>query len=282
MSDEPPAEPISRKRVLYTIAGMDDVVVQRVPYRTVAEDSLTLDVYAPPNRNGCETLPAMILVTGYSDAGARRMFDCSFSEMGSFVSWARLMAASGLIAVTYTNEDPRDVRATIDYVRQHAAELGIDGDRVGVWSCSGHAPNALSLLMEASGSAPRCAVLCYPYTMDVEPSTLVSDAAKRWGFLNACAGRSVADLSRDIPLFLVRAGDDQMPGLNAALDRFVAEGLVRNLPITLVNHARASHAFDLFHDSLQTRAIIEATLRFMQVHLGGSTAAPRESVPKVP
>src|SRR5204863_9458992 len=115
-------------------------------------------------------------------------------------------------AVTYTNQDPRDVHAVIDYLRAHADALGVDANRVGIWSCSGHGPNALSLLMADSDVAINCAVLCYPCTMDLDGSTLMADASTQWGFLNACAGRSVSELSRAVPIFIARAGEDQMPG----------------------------------------------------------------------
>lgn len=265
MSDE--SQPIAQKRVLYTMPAMDAVVVERVPFDTAMEDALTLDVYAPPTRTPGAALPAVVLVTGYSDAGARKMFGCSFSEMGAFVSWARLIAASGLVAVTYTNRVPTDLDAVIEHVREYGADLGIDGDRLGAWGCSGHGPNALALAMQESSVALRCAALCYPCTMDLDGSTAMADASKQWGFVNACAGRSVTDLSRDVPLFIARAGEDQMPGLNTTLDRFVAAGLACNLPITLVNHARAPHAFDLLHDGAETREVIRNTLRFFQVHL---------------
>ena len=48
---------------------------------------------------------------------------------------------------------------------------------------------------------------------------------------------------------IARAGEDQMPRLNESIDRFVAEGLKRGLPLTLVNHPHAPHAFDLMDDS---------------------------------
>jgi hypothetical protein len=58
-----------------------------------------------------------------------------------------------------------------------------------------------------------------------------------------------------------------MPGLNQALDHFVHRALTCNLPVTLVNHSAAPHAFDLFHDSEISREIIRQILRFMQSHL---------------
>lgn len=58
-----------------------------------------------------------------------------------------------------------------------------------------------------------------------------------------------------------------MPGLNEALDRFVVGALSKNLPISLVNHAAGSHAFDLMDDSDTSREIIRQTLSFLRFHL---------------
>jgi acetyl esterase/lipase len=113
----------------------------------------------------------------------------------------------------------------------------------------------------------KCAVFCYGYMLDLNGSTIVADAATQMRFVNPCAGKSVEDLRRYIPLFVARAGQDQMPGLNEALDRFIVKALACNLPVTFVNHATAPHAFDLLQDSADSREIIRRILAFLQFHL---------------
>ena len=58
-----------------------------------------------------------------------------------------------------------------------------------------------------------------------------------------------------------------MPHLNETLDLFLVRALGCNLPITFANHTEAPHAFDLFHDSAETREIIRQILAFMRFHL---------------
>jgi acetyl esterase/lipase len=185
------------------------------------------------------------------------------------VSWAQLTAASGLVAVTYTNRDPAtDVHAVLEHVRHHAASLGIDEHRIGLWSCSGNVPTALSVLMRHDASAyVRCAALSYGFMLDAHGGTGVAEAARQFGFANPCAGRSIEDLPCDIPLFLARAGRDQMPHLNEVLDQFVATGLALNVPMTVVNHADGPHAFDLYHDSETTREVVRQMLAFLRFNL---------------
>ncbi len=186
--------------------------------------------------------------------------------MGSFVSWAQLVASSGLVGITYANREPGDVNALLDYVQQHAASLGIDGNRIGIWACSGHGPNALSVLIEL-GDGLRCAVLAYPYTLDLGGSTRIADAAKQFRFVTPAAGKSVHDLRHEVAMLVVRAGRDQMPGLNDALDQFVAEALALNLPITVINHASGPHAFDLFEETSTAREVVKQMLGFLRFHL---------------
>jgi len=269
MSQNSQPDHISQKRVVYTMPGVDAVTVRRdEAYRTADGDALTMDLYYPPRSKSGARTPAVIFVTGFSDVGAQRMLGCRLKEMGSYISWAQLGAASGLVAITYTNrEAAADVHAVLRHVRQNAASLNIDENRIGVWACSGNGPTALSVLMQDAQDWLKCAVLCYPYTLDLDGATGVADAARQWGFVNPCAGKSVADLPRDVPLFIARAGQDQMPGLNETLDRFLVKALTRNLRVTFVNHSVAPHAFDLFDDSETSREIIRRILSFSQFHL---------------
>jgi hypothetical protein len=266
-------EPISAKRVLYSMPGMESVTVRRdQPYQGADGGDLTFDLYSQPDAAAGVGRPAVVFVTGYSDAGAQKFLGCRFKEMGSYVSWAQLVAASGLVAVTYANRDPAgDVHAVLQHVRQNAAALGIDEKRIGVWSCSGNVPNALAVLMSGAREHLSCAVLNYAYTLDLDGSTRVADGARQFGFVTPAAGKRVQDLPHNVPLFMVRCGRDEMPGLNEAFDRFASSALTANLPVAFVNHAESPHAFDLFHDSETTREIVRQVLGFLRFHLLGQS-----------
>jgi acetyl esterase/lipase len=269
MSQDTQHDHISKKRVVFTMPGVDAVTVRRdEEYRVTDTGALTMDLYYPPDSKSGARAPAVVFVTGFNDAGAQRMLGCKLKEMGSYISWGQLTAASGMVAITYTNREPAtDVHAVLEYVRQQAASSGIDENRIGVWACSGNVPTALSVLMQDAQVYLKCAVLCYPYMLDLDGSTGVADAARQFGFVNPSAGKSVDDLPRDIPLFIARAGQDQMPGLNEALDRCLVKALTCNLAVTLVNHSAAPHGFDLFHDSEISREIVRQILAFLRFHL---------------
>jgi hypothetical protein len=270
MSQETERHELTKKRVVYQMPGTEAVTIRRdVPYRETDAGMLTLDIYYPPEAQSGARLPAVIFVVGYSDLGAQALLGCKFKEMDSFISWAQLVARSGVVAITYsTGREPgADVHALLAYVREHAADLMVDEHRLGLWACSGHVPNALSVLMQEGADHLQCAVLCYGYMLDSEGTMSVADAAKTFRFVNPCAGRSINNLPTDTPLFIVRAGRDEMPRLNETIDRFMAEALSRNLPLTFVNHKDAPHAFDLMYDSDTSREIIRQILAFMRFQL---------------
>jgi hypothetical protein len=68
--------------------------------------------------------------------------------------------------------------------------------------------------------------------------------------------------------------------VNTSLDSFIAGALQKDLPVRMINHAGAPHAFDLFEDSEATREIIREILRFMQVHLSGPAKAGHYTGPE--
>ena len=266
---------IAGRTVVYSVEGVDEVKVLRdIEYRADGGDALKMDIYRPPGSGDGEGAPAVVIVAGFPDGGFEAKVGCKFKEMGSSVSWARLLAASGVAAITYTNREPGgDVQALLRHVRRNADALGVDAGRLGLWASSGNVPAALSALMREGGERLKCAVLLYGYTLDAGGGRVVEDAARRWGFVNPCAGSSAADLPARTPLFVVRAGRDEMPGLNEALDRFAAEALALNLPLTLVNHAEAPHAFDLFDEGEATREVIRQALSFVRFNLSAGRGA---------
>ena len=107
---------LSKIRVVYAMPTSDAVKIRRdQEYRMTDAGALAMDVYYPPDASSGSRTPSVIFVTGFSDVGVRRMFGCAMKDMAASVSWARLAAASGMVAITYTNREPAtDVRAVLD------------------------------------------------------------------------------------------------------------------------------------------------------------------------
>ena len=266
MNEATPRHPVTLQKVVYSMPGAEAVTVARdIVFRTTADGPLEMDVYYPPASQGMAPAPGVVFVSGFPGVRARARLGCCVKEMESYIGWARLVAASGMVAVTYENRNPaEDLHAVFEYLRREAASLGVDASRLGAWACSGNGPLGLAAAIE---EGVVCAVLLYSYLLDFEEATGVAEASAQWGFVNAAAGRSVYDVPRTVPLFIVRAGRDQFAGVNASIDRFVTSALALNLPITFVNHADAPHAFDVSDDSPATRAVIRSALAFLQSRL---------------
>jgi fermentation-respiration switch protein FrsA (DUF1100 family) len=244
------AEDLSKKAVVVTVPGMDAVTVRRdLPYR----EGLTFDLYAPA---AGAPAPVVVFINGFPDPGGR------LKSMTAYGSWGRLVAASGLAAVTYATAAPvADLDALLAHLGAHAAELGLDAGRVAVWAASGRGPVGVHGLRASF----RCAVLCYPYLMD-DGSGALAEAAKAF-FMVVPAGKTMDDVPPELPILLVRAGADALPGLSAGVERFVAEALRRDLPLTLVNLRGAPHAFDLADDRPASRDAVRDIVAFLARHL---------------
>src|SRR5262249_9249137 len=134
MSQETQRHDIAKKRVVYQMPAEHAVTIRRdVEYRVTDAGALTMDIYHPPDskKQKDARITAVIFVNGYPDPGAQKMIGCKFKEMESYISWGKLTAASGLVAITYTTgkEPAADIHALLQYVRQNAAVLGIDENR---------------------------------------------------------------------------------------------------------------------------------------------------------
>jgi hypothetical protein len=265
---------ITKKRVVFRLPGEEKVTIRRdLTYRESGTGALTMDIYYPPDFTSGARVPAVVFVSGYSDLGFQKILGCKLKEMELYISWGKLTAASGLIAITYSAVDPtRDVDSLLDFVRQNAQSLSIDENRIGIWSSSGNAPNALSILMDPGRDYVKCAVFCYPLMMDLDGHRETAQSATRFGFVNPCAGKSIDDLRRNTPLIIARSGRDEMPHLNETLDRFLSQAISSNLPVTFTNHPNAPHSFDIMDDTETTRYIIQSILAFMRLHLRIATA----------
>ena len=121
MAEESHEQEIAKKAVVYQRNDTNAVTVQcDIPYARRDGEQLTLDVYRPAQE--WSPLPAVLFVTGFPDAGMRRVVGCNAKDMASYISWAKLMAASGIVAITYTNRTPTaDAGDVLRYVRENAA-----------------------------------------------------------------------------------------------------------------------------------------------------------------
>ena len=258
--------------VVYRLPTMDQVtVLKNIRYKTVDGLDLQLDVYYPPSASPASPSPVVLLIPGPAPQDLMR----HIKDSAVFVSWAQLMACSGMAAVTCWHRAPigehpqaaTDVDALISYVHTHAEALNIDGHRMGVFAFSGAPPYALRTVLRDS---PQfiLAVAAYYGVMDLQQSRAVFPPQISDEYLQEFSpvhylGLNPAQLP---PILIVRAGRDK-PWLNRSIDNFVATALDNSVTLELMTHPNGHHGFDTADDDERSRHIIRRTLKFFSEQL---------------
>jgi acetyl esterase/lipase len=258
--------------VVYQLPGMDAVTVHsNLKYSDVDSPFLLMDVYTPPSLSREATLPIVMFIHG--GAGAQY----KAKDWGVFQSWGRLIAVAGMMAVLFTHrlgypmpllaEAALDVSNAIDYIRSRAESFNADPDRIGLIAWSAGGP-LLSAAMRDAVPFVRCLVALYAY-LDIQQSPSHVENETR-ATLKAFSPISYLgrDASSMVPLFVARAGQDEIPMMNDSIDRFLAAAVAANAPVTFMNHPLGEHGFDNQDDGTRSREIIHAVLTFLLTHLG--------------
>jgi acetyl esterase/lipase len=254
--------------VVFELPGMQDVqVLSDLRYSSEEDPNLRMDVYAPPARKNGERLPLVLMIHGGAGAQLRA------KDWGVFQSWGRLFAAAGMVAVTFTHrlapppnsllvEAAADVHQALQFARAHANEWNADADRICVAAWSAGGPLLTALMREKP--AYLRGLLAFYALLDLQHYAAGADPGVL-AFLKAFS--PIATLQENgggaaVPLFIARAGLDQVPLLNDALDRFVAAALASNAPVTLMNHPAGVHGFDNQTNDARSREIVQAAIAF--------------------
>jgi acetyl esterase/lipase len=261
----------AHKRIVYSVPGMRRVRVRRdVTYKRVAGAELKMDVYSPPGARGVRR-PAVVFIHGGRIPPNLRTTP---KDWGAYVSFGQLVAASGFVGVTFNHrfytwdslaDSQADLSDLIAYVRDHAESLGVDRERIVLWSVSAGGIFLSQPLRERPPHV-RC-VVAYYSELDLRgqrasapPS--VSDETLR----EFSPAYHLTRGDRGFPpIFIARAGLDDA-ALNAGIDRFVQAALSKNLTVEVVNHATGHHGFDIEDDNERSREIIRRTIEFIRAH----------------
>jgi acetyl esterase/lipase len=257
--------------VVMTLPRMDQVrVIADQKYASAADPNLLMDVYLPPGLKPGERRPVVLYVHGGAGSESRP------KDWGIYRSWGRLAAASGFVAVTFTHrlgypkpllaESGQDVGEAIDFVRANAARFQVDPDQVCLAAYSAGGP-LLTVGYDEKRTYVRCLIAFYAF-LDVQQSSLHRDhePAERVRAYSVIEhlGQPRANA---IPMFIARAGRDEIPTMNDSIDRFIARAIRENANVVVWNHPQGVHGFDNQNDDDRSREIIAASLAFMKAHL---------------
>lgn len=258
---EPTSKPFVNALAL-GLPGMDQVQVHNVQYSSFNDKPLLMDLYYPIDGGSESAYPVVVFVSGFRTSAS------DFRNYSGFQSWGRLVAADGMVGVTYDTERPEDLGALFAYLKENAEDLEIDPERFGLWSCSSSVPTALWYAMQEDEKDVKFLVSYYGVMLapDNYQRELHNTQCRSWG----CYGDELSDVERirtDLPLFIVRAGRDNSD-LNDIIDHFMELVSGTDVQATYIDHENGQHLFDTGMKDERSIEIIELTLEFMKSVFG--------------
>ena len=232
--------------VVYRVPGMAEVMVRPdIAYAQGTSGPLHLDLYLPGAPAGAS--PVVVFANGVGDGVLGKL-----KEWEIYRSWARLMAAHGVAAVTVEAEPGRtaaQLAQGVDFLRRQGRALALDPERIGLWACSA---NVTAALPYAMGASPLRAAVFYYGTA------------------------TVTTLRKDLPVLYVMAGRDS-PLLIAGERQLWTAAAQQGVPWTMVLAHDLPHAFDALVESAESQQLVRDTVSFLVRHL-----APAEPAREVP
>jgi proline iminopeptidase len=223
--------------VVYTLTEMDKVLLAS---ELAYYDDLKVDIYYPPSYNFKVKLPMVVLANGYQETDE---FD---KDMPQHMDWAKLIAASGMIAVSAQagSVPTANFYHVLEFLRANTEVLGIDLAHIGFWACSGQGVPIFKALGDKKlpyRADFRAAVLFYPGVTKAEPS----------------------DWPPNTSLFVVKAGADKLIA-GSTIDNFVSQARSSKIPAEYIELADAPHGFDVFQNTEASKNTVRQSLEFLK------------------
>ena len=270
------------------------VVRQDLPYREVNGTDLKLDAYLP---DGPGPYPGVVLLYGGGWVSG---------DKASWEGFGHTLAQSGFaaFAVNYrlAPRDPypaavNDVRASVEWIRGHAAELRVDPARIG--ALGGSAGGHLAALLATLGEGPRdresrvLTAVSWAGPMDLHPAQFPPDSQPYLtAFLDCRTGPcDEARVQEASPITHVDPSDGTMLLAQGQDDMLIPPDQAQRMSDT---PGRAGVANQLLmvpnagHDERLTSAVVQPSIDFLRSQLfplvspSGAVAAPPPPAATVP
>jgi acetyl esterase/lipase len=272
--DPPWVKEVARKRIVYQVPGMESVRVKRnLIYKHAPGRELEMDVYSP--KNSRRPLPAVLFIHG---GRIPANILTAPKDWAVYVSFGELVAASGFIGVTFNHrfysweslaDSQSDVMDAIKYVREHAATLGVDTERIILWAISAGG----IFLSQPLRDHPSflTSIVAYYAELDLQnerasaPAAVTDETLRDFSPVYHLEKATLGRPPIFPPIFIARAGLDDAD-LNAGIDHFVRIALKNNLSLELLNHPTGHHGFDIEDNNERSREILKRSIEFIETH----------------
>ena len=225
--------------IVWQIPAMSSINTQNYSIQH-HNDTLQFTVYQALNYQTGQQLPTIVFANGGIE---------NLPNWRVYQDWARLMAAQGFMAILHhSNSENRFERLgqILDYCHSKGANLGVDGQKIGVWACSGNVTAAFPQLMDEKRKYLKAASLYY-------------------GMPN-----NIGKIRQSLPIQIVRAGFDTY-SLNRKIDQFLSKALKEDISLDFINYLEGYHGFDILNDTPRSRQIIQQTIQFFKHHFSSET-----------
>jgi len=244
-------------------------VVRDLVYGTDSRGDLQLDAYQPSTGN--PPWPAVLLVNGDGDEAVIT----HAKDWGVYHSYGEHLAARRIVGIPFNHRSTRTVgrlevaaeaRAAMTYVREHAAELGVDPDRIGVWAFSAAGAFALAPLLRERPAYVRAIAGFYTVWdlafMHESPRPVTDEEIHEWS-----ATAALGSSAKGLPPILVTIADRDSPALVSGADAFSARAREIGVHVRVERHPTGQHGFDVRDDDGRSRELIRDALEFFVVAL---------------
>lgn len=250
--------------VVYKLPGMDEVEVINITYAFHEEKPLTMDVYYPPGTPAEANLPVVVFGLGY------RMSKEPLRNAHFYTSWGKLVAAAGMVGVTYDTEQPdQDLETVLAFIQDNATALRVDATQIGLMSSSANVPTVMSYLMQERREDIQFGV--YYYGLSLTPDHKYTEEFGQNCEQRGCLVKELADVTYvdpELPLFVVKAGKDFIPNINEAMDHFLDYVRAAGAPVTVIDYEEGVHGFDTQQGTDESAEIMAETIAFMKENFG--------------
>jgi acetyl esterase/lipase len=269
---------------------------KEITYKTVDEIKLNLWIFTPENHKSTHTSPAVVFFFGGG---------WSLGSPNQFVKHCEYLSARGMVAIVAdyrvksrhgvpAKDCVSDAKSAVRWVREHASELGVDGNRIaaGGGSAGGHLAAACTTLPKfddenenkSISSKPNALILFNPALVLAPLDGKIKHSNKRLAYFEKRMGTKPVNMSpyhnvdsKLPPTIIFHGTDDTSVSFNS-VELFTKRMHEFGNKCTLVAYQGEGHGFFNYGKGNKSNAIFVDTVHKMDeflVSLGYLKAPPQ-------